>query len=247
MVNINTVYQRVLAIANKEQRGYITPQEFNILANQAQMDIFDQYFYDLEQLYRIPESGNNYSSKISSLEEKISIFEDEQGITPTLVTTGSVDYYICAIPSSIDVYKLLSLEVSPKATTLPISVDVLSLKEIKQCYTSRLTYPSVQNPVGRKVSENDIHLYIGSDTLVSAAIVEASYIRRPSYVSWNFNIVGSSSLYNSTTSSNFELHQSEEVDLVNRILVLAGIMMKDETLASLMTNEEVSDINQEKQ
>ena len=44
MVNIDTVYQRVLAIANKEQRGYITPQEFNLYANQAQMDIFEQYF-----------------------------------------------------------------------------------------------------------------------------------------------------------------------------------------------------------
>ena len=47
MVNIDTVYQRVLAIANKEQRGYITPQEYNLYANQAQMDIFEQYFYDL--------------------------------------------------------------------------------------------------------------------------------------------------------------------------------------------------------
>ncbi len=47
MINIDTVYQRVLALANKEQRGYITPQEFNIFANQAQMDIFEQYFYDL--------------------------------------------------------------------------------------------------------------------------------------------------------------------------------------------------------
>ena len=28
MISIDTVYQRVLAIANKEQRGYITPQEF---------------------------------------------------------------------------------------------------------------------------------------------------------------------------------------------------------------------------
>ena len=35
MVYIDTVYQRVLAIANKEQRGYITPQEFNLYANQA--------------------------------------------------------------------------------------------------------------------------------------------------------------------------------------------------------------------
>ena len=48
-VNINTVYQTVLALANKEQRGYITPQEFNLFARQAQMQIFEQYFYDLNQ------------------------------------------------------------------------------------------------------------------------------------------------------------------------------------------------------
>ena len=54
MVNVDTVYQKVLAIANKEQRGYIIPQEFNLFANQAQMDIFEQYFYDLNQLSRLP-------------------------------------------------------------------------------------------------------------------------------------------------------------------------------------------------
>ena len=37
MVRVDTVYQRVLAIANKEQRGYITPLEFNLYANQAQI------------------------------------------------------------------------------------------------------------------------------------------------------------------------------------------------------------------
>ena len=42
MVNIDTVYQRVLAFANKEQRGYITPQEFNLFANQAQMEIYEK-------------------------------------------------------------------------------------------------------------------------------------------------------------------------------------------------------------
>ena len=50
MVNIDTVYQRVLALANKEQRGYVTPLEFNLLANQAQLDIFEQYFYDINNL-----------------------------------------------------------------------------------------------------------------------------------------------------------------------------------------------------
>ena len=46
-IPIDTVYQRVLAIANKEQRGYITSQEFNLIANQAQFDIFEQYFYEM--------------------------------------------------------------------------------------------------------------------------------------------------------------------------------------------------------
>ena len=40
-VNINTVYQRVQSIANKEQRGYITPLEFSRFANQSQLDIFE--------------------------------------------------------------------------------------------------------------------------------------------------------------------------------------------------------------
>ena len=38
-VSIDTVYQRVLSIANKEQRGYITPHEFNTFADQAQLEI----------------------------------------------------------------------------------------------------------------------------------------------------------------------------------------------------------------
>ena len=50
MVNIDTVYQRVLAIANKEQRGYITPQEFNLLANQAQMEIFEHKLLNIFHL-----------------------------------------------------------------------------------------------------------------------------------------------------------------------------------------------------
>ena len=38
-ISIDTVYQRVLAFANKEQRGYITPQEFNLFAGQVQMEM----------------------------------------------------------------------------------------------------------------------------------------------------------------------------------------------------------------
>ena len=68
MVNIDTVYQRVLALANKEQRGYITPQEFNLFANQAQMDIFEQYFYDLNQFRRLPGNDTIYADMVDILD-----------------------------------------------------------------------------------------------------------------------------------------------------------------------------------
>ena len=75
-INVDSVYQKVLAIANKEQRGYITPLEFNLLANQAQDAIFEQYFYDIKQ-WNDQQSSNSteYSDMLTSLEEKIAPFK----------------------------------------------------------------------------------------------------------------------------------------------------------------------------
>ena len=52
MVNIDTVYQKVLALSNKEQRGYITPQEFNLLADRVQNEIFENYFHNIKIIIR---------------------------------------------------------------------------------------------------------------------------------------------------------------------------------------------------
>ena len=62
-INVNTVYQTVLLILNKEQRGYITPDEFNKTATQVQLDIFEQYFDDLNQQLRVPQADVDYSGK----------------------------------------------------------------------------------------------------------------------------------------------------------------------------------------
>jgi len=43
-INVNTVYQTVLLILNKEQRGYMTPDEFNKVSQQVQLEIFEKYF-----------------------------------------------------------------------------------------------------------------------------------------------------------------------------------------------------------
>ena len=74
-ISIDRVYQKVLALANKEQRGYITPQEFNLFAHQAQIEIFEQYFYDVNQWQRQHGNSLGYSDMLENLQEKISLFE----------------------------------------------------------------------------------------------------------------------------------------------------------------------------
>ena len=75
-INVNTVYQTVLLILNKEQRGYMTPVEFNKTGTQAQLEIFETYFDSLNQQLRIPQTDTDYADRVVNLDEKISLFKE---------------------------------------------------------------------------------------------------------------------------------------------------------------------------
>ena len=74
-ISVDNVYQQVLALANKEQRGYITPQEFNLLARKAQLDIFENYFNELDSFRKKPGNDTVYADEIDSIQEKIGVHE----------------------------------------------------------------------------------------------------------------------------------------------------------------------------
>ena len=75
MVSIDRVYQTVLTLVNKEGMGYVTPQEFNLFANQAQIDIFERYFADEYREETKPDNGDKYA--LPNVMEKIAIFNVE--------------------------------------------------------------------------------------------------------------------------------------------------------------------------
>ena len=75
-INVNTVYQTVLLILNKEQRGYMTPVEFNKIGSQVQLEIFEKYFDDLNQQLRVPQADTDFSNRVINLDEKMSLFKE---------------------------------------------------------------------------------------------------------------------------------------------------------------------------
>jgi hypothetical protein len=56
--------------------------------------------------------------------------------------------------------------------------------------------------------------------------IDISYTRSPAPPTWGYVVVNNKALFNGTTSTNFELHSSEESELIYRILMLAGISMQ---------------------
>ena len=225
MVRVDTVYQRVLAIANKEQRGYITPLEFNLYANQAQMDIFEQYFYDLNQFSRVPGNDTEYSDMVTILEEKINLFETSGPITGFDTSTLPGFYRLGTVQFGV------------------VEVEKLEHKDFKIINRSPLTKPTLERPAYFK--QGNI-LNVFPSTIASTA-VNVFYIRRPAQVGWGYVVTLEKALYNAGRSTDFELHDSEETDLVIKILALAGITMDDQALYQIASQEDIKNTQQEKQ
>ena len=242
MVSIDTVYQKVQAIANKEQRGYITPQEFNLLANQAQLDIFEQYFYDLNQFRRVNGNDTVYGDMVDFLEEKIDIFRAAigQSITSNFTVVGN-GY---RLPSYI--YRIDQVRINDK------QCQRLTGKKYNLVRTSPLTKPTPARPIFT-IREDVILVNDGVSDDGNGYVdfeeksINISYIKKPTSPKWNGFNVGTGFLYNETGSNNFDLHGSEENKLVIKILQLAGVSIKDPNLYQIASAEDTKNIQQEKQ
>ena len=246
-VSIDTVYQKVLAIANKEQRGYVTPLEFNLLANQAQFEMFEQYFYDLDQYLRRPGNDTRHADTVTMLEEKISLFEVFK--TSLGGYNGATNCY--DLPSALHKLSTVSYVQSSGIEGIFNECEYVTKKNLKLLLSGNLTLPSTTRPIYVRQGSK-INVYIDKSTspyfteLQTNSLIEIDYIKQPIKVEWAYAIVNEQALYNSTNSTDFELHPSEESKLVIKILELAGIVIKDPQLYQQAATEETETLQQEK-
>ena len=241
MVNVDTVYKTVLYILNKEQRGYIPPDEFNALATQVQLEIFEQYFEELNQQLRIPQTNNEYANRIKNLEEKIDVFK----------TFGTAAYVGPHFTLPTTLHRLGTLIYNTK------EIQGVNRNQYFLINKSPLTKPTESNPLyvlegtGSPSAAPSL-IYVYPDSITSG--VDVYYVKTPTPPIWAYT-TGALGQYlfadpgvivptpvPATGSVNFELHPSEQVNIILNILMYSGVIIRDpqivQTAARMIQQDE---------
>jgi len=112
---INSVRNTVLSVLNKNNYGYISPSDFNLFAKQAQLDLFENYFYNYN--YQINkenarQSGTGYADLKLGYEEVIDTFSVTNYLPTTNLVLNQVDlgnqFYLPAQAYTSDDYYLIN-------------------------------------------------------------------------------------------------------------------------------------------
>ena len=210
---IDTVYKTLQTIVNKEQDGYVSPEEFNQLAKQVQDKIFRNYFEDYNRDQNKENRGltnTGYGNLVSNQTEKLEPFLKEVSIS---ISSGSY-----TLPSD-----LYYMEENGVISDTGKVVDKVSVQRFNYLGNS-ISGPSEVFPIYKKIG-NAITVFPSTIT----GDLSITYIKIPSDPKWTYTIVSGTELYNPSSSSfqDFELHPSEFSNIVLEMLSYFGINLRE--------------------
>ena len=228
---INSVRNTVLAVCNKNNYGYISPSDFNLFAKQAQMDMFEDYFYQYNyQINKVNAhtTGSSYADLADSLLEVIDSFS----VYAALANVAANDFTLPA-----DSYYINRLQVKN------LDIEKVSESKLMNLTNSLLTAPTEEFPA-YIVRGNTATIF--PDTITSAVFCQ--YIRYPLAPKWTYvTLLNGEPQFDQTSADyqDFELPLSDEPMLTTKILRYAGISIREAEVVNAMNTMETQENQQE--
>ncbi len=225
MVSINDVRETVLAICNKNNYGYISPDDFNLYAKQAQLDIFNEYMNQYNYYVNLENnhtSGSDLADLAESAREEIEMFIS--GATLVFSSTSGV-YSVFTAPSNWYHINTITYEVQADVF---VEVAKGSRLDITRLVNSNLTAPTETYPMYVMGENNSIAIVPNS--IGNTANVECVYVRYPVDPYWDYqNLVNGEPIFDPTSpdTQDFEVSEDEESRLVDKILEKAGLSIRE--------------------
>ena len=160
---------------NKEQRGFITPDEFNKYATEAQLMLLDISFTEynaLSNLDTVMRTNLGYADMPSKTKEKIDQFYKSDTINLT--------FGVGTLPS--DIYKIIELT---KSDT--VHIELVDKHEMPYLLASPLTAPSLDYPIyyKGKTTAGATQIHVNPNSVSSARL---EYIKVPSDARFGYTV-----------------------------------------------------------
>jgi hypothetical protein len=234
---INEVRNTVLSILAKDNRGYVTPFEFNLYAKQAQLDIFERYIY-LYSNSIIKQNQRAHGEGYSDVPKKLSEVLD------TFYKVDTLTYTAPYFEAPSDSYFIQKLVLNNK------EIEKVSQQKVLYLLASNLTAPSVAYPVYTLMDDDGTtnaraNFMVYPNTITAS--VDAHYLRYPKEPKWTYTSVGGDPLFNPSPSlgyQDFEMPMSDFSDLVVKILQYAGVSIREQEVIAAAKAEELQEIQQ---
>ena len=226
---INDVRNTVLSIISKDNRGYVTPEEFNLFAKQAQLEIFEQYIYSysnsiVKQNARM--FGEGYTDVPKNMGEVLDSFSTLASLT------YSTPYFL--LPTNF--YYL------ERVMYNNFEVEKVSQRKIQALLNSNLTAPDVYNPL---YTMSEAGLVVYPTTILTN--ITTQYLRYPEDPVWTYNNISAGQpVFNQSNPfyQDFELPLSDFSGLVVKILQYAGVSIREMEVVQAAKSEEIQDSQQ---
>ena len=154
MASVNEVYSALKNLANKDERGFITPKVFNTFTTIAQNKIFNDLFSEMTKAQNLRArniDAKTHLSYIKRLEEDLSYFSKETSISQSNGVFAKPD----------DLSRIISAKTSGAyvfgtSTSTPIDI-IYDESKIEYILQSDLSAPSTSHPVA--IVSNDIEVF----------------------------------------------------------------------------------------
>ena len=233
---IDTVRNTVLAILNKNNYGYLSPSDFNLYAQQAQLEIFENYFYDYNtqiNLENARRSGTDYADISKGILEVIDLFSKTASLTQTAAADNTY-----TMPSD---YYLMN-----KVIYKGLEVERVNQSKITMLLNSMITAPSKDFPA--YTTEGSI-MTVYPATITGATDISSQYVRYPLTPKWTYNIAleAQGPVFNASNLDyqDFELPLDNLNDLVIKICQYAGVEIREAAVVQFAQGQETQNNTQQ--
>lgn len=217
MANVNTIWENVLLMADKDYLGAFSPDQINIAIPEAERMLWSELTDEMQLSQGLKNLDNrNYESSTinSSIIDAFKVINNYTILPDGKLTKPTDLRYISSVR-----HKLYYSNTSKQVRVYPVTDGQLSAR-----LNSKVVPPTKEYPI---ISEYDTYYQFYPESLGTVIL---TYLRLPIPAIWGFTLILDNPVYDPLTSRDSEFPDECIPALAMKVASFLGIQLKDQLL-----------------